>query len=514
MNNKPTATLDDIIRRLDSGDHWSLSVLGYDFVSQPPVEGFAGNEQLGLSFLSNEQQYAVHRAMESWDDLIPMSLSYMPDSNADILLSNYAYTYVAYAYLPPDGDIFINPDTESNQKLDYGDYGYSTLVHEIGHALGLNHPGAYDSMTGYRFDYASQADYQQDSLQYTVMSYWEAENTGAQHQGRFPSTPLLHDIAAIQVMYGVNTQIRSGDSVYGFNSNTKDVYDFTLNNQPVLCLWDPEGMDTLDLSDYLMDNFANLNPGTFSDIGGLQKNLSIAFNTQIENLIGGSGNDVLIGQEADNQIIGGVGDDALEGNMGDDWLIGGSGVDVALYNVTPDLCTLTYLNPARYQIVGPEGTDLLEFIEWLQFADGSLVYLNPIATMPEQVSRPEFDSISSILNLPQVLTTDHNVLTQVSLYLNFSDTQMQLHQLSENVFSNPAVSNDNWPLYDLATGVLTIPDVRVDGQSNFKHVQIHLDWTEQRFHILQAIPMPVDTEMNPAIETTGLSDISVATDCI
>ena len=67
----------------------------------------------------------------------------------------------------------------------------------------------------------------------------------ADHLLQEPSTPLLHDIAAIQAIYGANTSTRAGDTVYGFNSNTtRDVYDFNLNPQPVISLWDGNGVDT------------------------------------------------------------------------------------------------------------------------------------------------------------------------------------------------------------------------------------------------------------------------------
>lgn len=48
----------------------------------------------------------------------------------------------------------------------------------------------------------------------------------------------------------------------------------------------------------------------------------------IENIIGGSGNDYLRGDSADNRIEGGDGDDYIEGMQGDDVLIGGAGDDL------------------------------------------------------------------------------------------------------------------------------------------------------------------------------------------
>jgi Ca2+-binding RTX toxin-like protein len=48
----------------------------------------------------------------------------------------------------------------------------------------------------------------------------------------------------------------------------------------------------------------------------------------IENVYGGSGDDVLIGEEGRNVLYGGQGDDLLQGSGGHDLLIGGSGADI------------------------------------------------------------------------------------------------------------------------------------------------------------------------------------------
>jgi Ca2+-binding RTX toxin-like protein len=65
----------------------------------------------------------------------------------------------------------------------------------------------------------------------------------------------------------------------------------------------------------------------------------------VENLIGGSGDDILTGTAGDNEITGGDGDDILNGNGGNDILDGGEGFDTATYAsfaaaVTVDLVAL------------------------------------------------------------------------------------------------------------------------------------------------------------------------------
>ncbi|MER1962978.1 M10 family metallopeptidase C-terminal domain-containing protein, partial [Proteus vulgaris] len=163
-----------------------------------------------------------------------------------------------------------------------------------------------------------KSDYAEDSRQYTVMSYWDEYETGAHFQGAYAGAPLLHDISAMQYLYGANTTTRTGDDVYGFNSNTGiDYYTATSSNDKLIfSVWDSGGNDTFDFSGYYQDQVIDLREGHFSDVGGLQKNVSIAQGVTIENAIGGSGNDIIYGNDADNILIGGGGQDTLWGGTG------------------------------------------------------------------------------------------------------------------------------------------------------------------------------------------------------
>jgi Ca2+-binding RTX toxin-like protein len=54
--------------------------------------------------------------------------------------------------------------------------------------------------------------------------------------------------------------------------------------------------------------------------------------TDFENIIGGRGNDSLIGSDVDNVLSGGAGNDTLNGGAGDDAIYGGVGNDVIIYD--------------------------------------------------------------------------------------------------------------------------------------------------------------------------------------
>ena len=65
--------------------------------------------------------------------------------------------------------------------------------------------------------------------------------------------------------------------------------------------------------------------------GGLVGNVSIAKGVTVENAIGGSGSDLLIGNGVSNELKGGAGNDILFGAGGADKLWGGSGSDTFVF---------------------------------------------------------------------------------------------------------------------------------------------------------------------------------------
>ena len=102
------------------------------------------------------------------------------------------------------------------------------------------------------------------------------------------------------------------------------------------------------------------------------------FITEIENLVGSSGDDILIGSIENNMIDGALGDDILMGAGGDDILIGGGGTDTAIFSGNASEYTIT-VDEATGDITvahndgGIDGTDTLSGIEQLMFADGMYI---------------------------------------------------------------------------------------------------------------------------------------------
>lgn len=324
-------------------------------------------EETGHSELNAFQQSQARIIYSLWDDLIAREFEETSDPfTADISISNTTTGIgYAHAWMPIDGVVagaaWLNSNEVDLQNPATGSYGYLTMIHEVGHTLGLDHAGHYHLTPG--------PSHAQDSHMHTVMSYFTAalagaDTSGADNKVYFPQTPMLHDVAAIQAVYGADMTTRTGDTVYGFNSNTNSpIFDFTQNANPIVTIWDAGGIDTLDLSGFPPGNGnlgsrINLAPGSFSDAAAMTNNISVAYGAWIENAIGGRGDDEITGNMLANRLIGNAGDDRLHGGDGDDYLDGGAGRDTLNGGAGDD--TLVYdAADGVHALNGGEGTDLL-----------------------------------------------------------------------------------------------------------------------------------------------------------
>lgn len=165
------------------------------------------------------------------------------------------------------------------------------------------------------------------------MSYWEEQNIGQDFKGVYFLVLLLDDIVVIQKFYGVNLIICIGDMVYGFNFNIEcDFYSVILFSfKLVFLVWDVGGNDILDFFGFSQNQKINFNEKVLFDVGGLKGNVLIVVGVIVENVIGGLGSDLLIGNDVVNVFKGGVGNDIFYGGFGVDQLWGGVGVDIFVY---------------------------------------------------------------------------------------------------------------------------------------------------------------------------------------
>jgi serralysin len=303
-------------------------------------------------------------------------------SSSTLRIAQSSVPGTAYAYLPttaaPGGDVWMGT-TYDYTAPQAGNYAYHTVLHELGHALGLKH--SHEKFGSFGLMAAAN-----DAVEYTVMSYKAyvgAKPTGYTYSTwSAPQTYMMADIAALQQMYGADYSTNSGDTTYKWNPNSGD----TLVNGEVAIdaggnvifatIWDGGGNDTYDLSDYTTDLKIDLNAGKSSSFGTAQLAIlgnkktatgsiynALLYNKNTESLIenatGGSGNDIINGNEKNNNLLGGEGNDKLYGFVGNDILGGGGGSNLLDGGVGNDYLyvvgTLTSFNT----LLGGAGDDEL-----------------------------------------------------------------------------------------------------------------------------------------------------------
>ena len=280
--------------------------------------------------------------------------------NIDKYIENEADIYDIY-YINKNKTITIargnNELREEYQqnKHKIGSFVYHAFIHELGHSLGLFHIWEYILNEEHKV---------LDSIKYSVMSYKCPDIKDADFGGLYPMTFMLVDILLLQYLYGPNMTTRLENNTYGFHSNTgRAAYSLkSIEDKLVSCIWDSGGIDTLDFSLYTVNQVINLNEGCFSDIGGLRSNISIAYNTIIENAIGGKGdgNDLFYGGSGNDVIYGELGNDVLYGGDGDDMLIDYYGANMLNGGKGNDRICVASMDrglPGRNIIQGGEGDD-------------------------------------------------------------------------------------------------------------------------------------------------------------
>lgn len=306
------------------GTQWSNQTITFSFVSLNSyfLNGYAENNLYRASLFSSDQA-AVRVALQSWSNVANMNFVETTDTQYNVGDLRFGYSYTigmdgtpAWAYgpgsSPLSGDVWFNRESSSyTLPWTAGTFEFETAIHEIGHALGLKHPfSASPYNPGVLPTYL-------DSRSFTVMSYSAVPGDNTTHFSYEPTTPMILDIAAIQSLYGVNSNFNSTDTVYTFYQNLN--YNQTI--------WDAGGNDTIvyvSSSGGTIDLNAGIYGGSvlgnsiysqnlFNQNISAVKNIWLANNVIIENATGGNGDDSIVGNDNANILLGGLGNDTIAG---------------------------------------------------------------------------------------------------------------------------------------------------------------------------------------------------------
>ena len=255
---KPVWTDAQVYDQLRTGQYWLNAPISFSFPSIGTNVYGDQKEATGFVQLNAAQQSAAQLAIMTWGDLMKPAFQSVSDGRANITfgMTNTGIEY-AHAYYPVKGGVWFNKTEADLVNPVVGKYGFNTYVHEIGHAIGLDHMGDYNGAG------PSQPSCWQDSSVYSVMSYYGPSNSsGGEGEVAWanwtvggvkysPQTPMLNDVMVIQNIYGAATT-RPEDTIYGFGSNIQgrlsEIYDFAKNPYPILCVYDSGGNDTINLS--------------------------------------------------------------------------------------------------------------------------------------------------------------------------------------------------------------------------------------------------------------------------
>lgn len=309
----------------------------------------SGSDSTGFAALDSTQQSYVRSALAYISTLINVTFNEVGAGSGDIKIgSNVQNDSAGYARYPNDpggGEIFLanNQSTFTDTNWTPGSYAFETIIHEVGHALGLKHPGSYNAGGGRTpGPYLSRG---LDNRINTIMSYYNpsAAKAVVYEDGEFRSVtvnPLgygAYDIAALQYLYGAAAP------------GAGTTYSWETDQRFFQTIWDPSGESTIDVSNQTKSNTIDLRAGRKSSIAVRdpysdmpysralyakmttsvngrnvklasvvgtptytgQSNLMIATGSVINRVSGGSGADTVITNENADTVAANEGDDRV-----------------------------------------------------------------------------------------------------------------------------------------------------------------------------------------------------------
>ncbi|ESQ87177.1 hypothetical protein ABAC460_20615 [Asticcacaulis sp. AC460] len=376
------------------GSKWTVTEITFSFPTSGEVYGedYAyGNLAAEQVTFNTAQQNAARYAfglMGSYTNLVFTEITETAETHAIIRLSQTASEAVpsAQGNFPgsdaEDGDIWFGMSGQPFYLTPaIGNWGQATMMHEIGHTMGLKH--GHDNYTAFDLSSGgyvnSPVPYfgsaalpgEHDGQAWSLMTYRSNPGAPVSFQGEQynqPQTYMQNDIAALQYLYGANFTTNATSSVYNFDGVTGEMFINGVSQgvperpedgvaKVLRTVWDGGGHDTYNLANFNGNQSVDLRPGgwvTFNTAqlanhqaysggvaiapGNVANALLFEGNERslIEDAITGNGDDVLIGNQIGNWLIANGGNDYLDGGIGGDSMEGGLGDDTYVVDTLAD----------------------------------------------------------------------------------------------------------------------------------------------------------------------------------
>lgn len=329
------------LRALLSGYKWDTRSLTYGF-----QEGW-----------DETQKANIVKGIGSWEKVCGLTFTLTSFSEASLkfhLVTDTRYPYLGHAYYPVGrnkGKIYISYHNALDKTFRVGGYDYITIIHEIGHALGLAH-----THDGIKFPGVKNPTHgglnNQNVILNTVMGYNDLKGPLTSRRRTnygFVAGPMAYDVNAIQHLYG-----RPAKEI---ENNT-----YTMDQPYFENIVDTGGVDTIvstsarntriDLRPATVDGRRATGGGAASYQQGVKGGFTISKGTTIENAATGSGNDVLRGNHASNTLVSGAGNDTFIASGGTDYFYGGPGRDKVLFQGPRRMYRIQKLGKGQYKVIG------------------------------------------------------------------------------------------------------------------------------------------------------------------
>jgi hypothetical protein len=298
---------------LQRGDMGQATTITYSFLDKAPATGAEGGS--GFQAFSPVLQESTRAILSSLQQQTGITFQEVPGDTGTVRFGiNQQANTRGYSFLPDQhrndakaADVWL--DVETSALMQPGQEGYYVLLHELAHALGLQHPLREADTSGQTVLLDGFA-----TFAHTLMlDVSAAQNTN----NAWPTWYGLFDLQALRHLYG--------SKAFGLANNTYKVADGASSGSMVIV--DDGGIDVLDLSGSRVSGHIDMRPGKVSSVAmnaeGMANfgNLSVAPGTWIENAMATPFDDYIVGNALNNTIWGMGGNDIILGNEGRDTIV-------------------------------------------------------------------------------------------------------------------------------------------------------------------------------------------------